>query len=181
MRTTALLTCERGLCCCRLIAAAHTLRLLSLLCREQSTFNMKVNIKIKFNIQHSTFNIQKVPSIETGSIVCSLVHWLSRSHPTCEEQCIFFIFQKFKRAPMFVLEFEKPLFEFEYATPHWDLLSALPPTFSSSTICCLFTALKPDTYRKKVSPARLYVFVLSLKSWICDEAKARRLNLWSLI
>ena len=93
MRTTALLTCERGLCCCRLIAAAHTLRLLSLLCREQSTFNMKANIKIKFNIQHSTFNIQKVPSIETGSIVCSLAHWLSRSHPTCEEQCIFLFFR----------------------------------------------------------------------------------------
>ena len=94
MRTTALLTCERGLCCCRLIAAAHTLRLLSLLCREHSIFNMKVNIKIKFNIQHSTFNIQKVPSIETGSIVCSLAPWLSRSHPTCEEQCIFFYFSE---------------------------------------------------------------------------------------
>ena len=112
----------------------------------------------------------RMPSIETGSIVCSLAPWLSRSHPTCEEQCIFFIFQKFKRAPMFVLESEKPLFEFEYATPHWDLLSALPPTFSSSTIYCLFTAYKPDTYRKKVSPARLYDFILSLKSRICDEA-----------
>ena len=33
---------------------------------------------------------------------------------------------------MFVLEFEKPLFEFAYERPHSDLLLALPPTFSSS-------------------------------------------------
>ena len=35
---------------------------------------------------------------------------------------------------MFVLEFEKPLFEFAYERPHCDLLFALPPTFSSSTM-----------------------------------------------
>ncbi len=39
---------------------------------------------------------------------------------------------------MFVLEFEKPLFEFAYDKPHEAPLFALPPTFSSSTICCLF-------------------------------------------
>ena len=39
---------------------------------------------------------------------------------------------------MFVLEFEKPLFEFAYDTPHWAPLFALAPTFSSSTVCCLF-------------------------------------------
>lgn len=39
---------------------------------------------------------------------------------------------------MFVLEFEKPLFEFAYERPHCDLLSALPPTFSSSMMYHLF-------------------------------------------
>ena len=34
---------------------------------------------------------------------------------------------------MFVLEFEKPLFEFAYDKPHCDLLFAFPPTFRSST------------------------------------------------
>ena len=48
---------------------------------------------------------------------------------------------------MFVLEFEKPLFEFEYATPHCDKLSALPPTFSNSTIYYLFY-LHPASNRK---------------------------------
>ena len=37
---------------------------------------------------------------------------------------------------MFVFEFEKPLFEFAYDRPHCAPLFALPPTFSSSTICC---------------------------------------------
>lgn len=44
----------------------------------------------------------------------------------------------FRRAPMFVFEFEKALFEFAYEIPHCAPLFALPPTFSSSTICCLF-------------------------------------------
>ena len=39
---------------------------------------------------------------------------------------------------MFVLEFEKPLFEFAYERPHCDLLLALPPTFSSSMMYHLF-------------------------------------------
>lgn len=39
---------------------------------------------------------------------------------------------------MFVLEFDKPLFEFAYERPHCDLLSALPPTFSSSMMYHLF-------------------------------------------
>ena len=39
---------------------------------------------------------------------------------------------------MFVLEFEKPLFEFAYERPHCDLLFALPPTFSSSMMYHLF-------------------------------------------
>lgn len=39
---------------------------------------------------------------------------------------------------MFVLEFEKPLFEFAYERPHRDLLLALPPTFSSSMMYHLF-------------------------------------------
>lgn len=39
---------------------------------------------------------------------------------------------------MFVLEFEKPLFEFAYESPHCDLLLALPPTFSSSMMYHLF-------------------------------------------
>lgn len=37
------------------------------------------------------------------------------------------------RAPMFVLEFENPLFEFAYDKPHCDPLFAFPPTFRSST------------------------------------------------
>ncbi len=40
---------------------------------------------------------------------------------------------------MFVLEFEKPLFEFAYERPQSDLLFALPPTFSSSMVYHLFT------------------------------------------
>ena len=39
---------------------------------------------------------------------------------------------------MFVLEFEKSLFEFEYARPQLAPLFALPPTFSSSTMYRLF-------------------------------------------
>ena len=39
---------------------------------------------------------------------------------------------------MFVLEIEKPLFEFAYERPHCDLLLALPPTFSSSMMYHLF-------------------------------------------
>ena len=39
---------------------------------------------------------------------------------------------------MFVLEFEKPLFEFAYERPHCDPLLALPPTFSSSMMYHLF-------------------------------------------
>lgn len=39
---------------------------------------------------------------------------------------------------MFVLEFEKPLFEFADERPHCDLLSELPPTFSSSMMYHLF-------------------------------------------
>lgn len=33
---------------------------------------------------------------------------------------------------MFVFEFENPLFEFEYARPHWDSLFEFAPTISSS-------------------------------------------------
>lgn len=39
---------------------------------------------------------------------------------------------------MFVLEFEKPLFEFAYARPHWAPLFALPPTFSNRTTSAFF-------------------------------------------
>lgn len=40
---------------------------------------------------------------------------------------------------MFVFEFEKPLFEFVYERPQCDPLFALPPTFSSSTVCAFPT------------------------------------------
>lgn len=51
---------------------------------------------------------------------------------------------------MFVFESENPLFEFEYATPHRDLLLALPPTSSSSTIYHLFFAhsVVAETYAR---------------------------------
>ena len=39
---------------------------------------------------------------------------------------------------MFVLEFEKPLFEFAYERPHRDPLAAEPPTFRSSMMYHLF-------------------------------------------
>ena len=39
---------------------------------------------------------------------------------------------------MFVLEFEKPLFEFAYERPHCDPLLASPPTNSSSMMYHLF-------------------------------------------
>ena len=67
------------------------------------------------------------PSIETGSTVC----------PFGQRNNLFFSVM-FRRAPMFVFEFEKALFEFAYEIPHCAPLFALPPTFSSSTICCLF-------------------------------------------
>ncbi len=57
---------------------------------------------------------------------------------------------------MFVLEFEKPLFEFEYATPHCNPLLALPPTFSNSTIYYLL-CLCGVSSRKKRTPLRLFI------------------------
>lgn len=61
-----------------------------------------------------------------GSIVCP------------NGQILIFKVYNFSRAPMFVFEFENALFEFAYARPHIAPLFALPPTISSSTICCLF-------------------------------------------
>lgn len=45
---------------------------------------------------------------------------------------------------MFVLEFENPLFEFEYAKPHCDPLFAFAPTFSSSVTCAVFLSAVPE-------------------------------------
>ena len=61
---------------------------------------------------------------------------------------------------MFVLEFEKPLFEFAYERPHCDLLLALPPTFSSSMMYHLF--FTPSMVVENLIAWRwvVYIFVL---------------------
>lgn len=63
---------------------------------------------------------------------------LSGLHEICRDKQWIFLVYNFRRAPMFVFEFEKALFEFAYARPHCAPLFALPPTFSSSTIYRLF-------------------------------------------
>lgn len=61
---------------------------------------------------------------------------------------------------MFVLEFEKPLFEFAYERPHCDLLLALPPTFSSSMMYHLFFTRSMVVENLIARRWVVYVFVL---------------------
>ena len=51
-------------------------------------------------------------SIETGAIMCR--DGLCCHSPSIQKEVV----KIFRRAPMFVFEFENVLFEFEYATPH---------------------------------------------------------------
>ena len=61
---------------------------------------------------------------------------------------------------MFVLEFEKPLFEFAYERPHCDLLLALPPTFSSSMMYHLFFTQSVVVENLIARKWVVYIFVL---------------------
>lgn len=61
---------------------------------------------------------------------------------------------------MFVLEFEKPLFEFAYERPHCDLLLALPPTFSSSMMYHLFFTNSMVVENLIARKWVVYIFVL---------------------
>ena len=61
---------------------------------------------------------------------------------------------------MFVLEFEKPLFEFAYERPHCDLLFALPPTFSSSMMYHLFFTHSMVVENLIARKCVAYIFVL---------------------
>lgn len=61
---------------------------------------------------------------------------------------------------MFVLEFEKPLFEFAYERPHCDLLLALPPTFSSSMMYHLFFTNSMVVENLIARKLVVYIFVL---------------------
>ena len=61
---------------------------------------------------------------------------------------------------MFVLEFEKPLFEFAYERPHCDLLLALPPTFSSSMMYHLFFTHSMVVENLIARKWVVYIFVL---------------------
>ena len=61
---------------------------------------------------------------------------------------------------MFVLEFEKPLFEFAYESPHCDLLLAFPPTFSSSLMYHLFFTRSVVVENLIARKWVVYIFVL---------------------
>ena len=84
---------------------------------------------------------------------------------------------------MFVLEFEKALFEFAYETPHWAPLFALPPTFSSSTVCRLSSLLLTPAVEawKRGAEERFSSVSFRIHPMVSEVSFFYWLNIWLIV